>query len=190
MQPKSATERLRPATKREIAIELERLRSVFGYEAAAWETAAPLYLDALADLPYDLLTNAVANSIRMAGIGDRFPRPGQLRALIAESLELRRDQGRRESRLGREEEEWPGWLGDIWGPPPEGPLKRREALAEHERKRLAPIWRPPLKEGVGSFVSVGEALGVSATERKVPKHEDPAELRKAAIELGIYHAAD
>ncbi len=31
-----------------------------------------------------------------------------------------------------------------------------------------------------------EALGVVATERKVPKHEDPEELRKAAAEIGIF----
>jgi hypothetical protein len=30
-----------------------------------------------------------------------------------------------------------------------------------------------------------DKLGVTATERKVPRHEDPAELRRAAIELGL-----
>jgi hypothetical protein len=30
-----------------------------------------------------------------------------------------------------------------------------------------------------------DALGVAATERKVPKHEDPAALRQAAAELGL-----
>ena len=183
MQPKSATERLQPATKREIAVELEKLRAVFGYEAGAWETAAPLYLDALADLPYDLLSDAVSQSIRMAGPDDHFPKPGQIRAMIREGLELRRDQAHRESRQGRDEEAWPAWLRDIWGTEPEGPIKRREALEEQERKRLEPIWReppPPLPEQFESdFKQIAESLGVK------PRYEDPEELRRARVELGL-----
>ena len=136
LQPKSATERLTPATKREIAVELEKLRSVFGYESGAWETAVPLYLDALADLPYDMLADAVSASIRLASTGDFFPRPGQLRALVSDRLELRRSQARSESKQGRDEEEWPDWLRDIWGPLPEGRRARNESLAYETQKRI------------------------------------------------------
>jgi hypothetical protein len=41
-----------------------------------------------------------------------------------------------------------------------------------------------------SAQAIFEAYGRTAPERKVPKHEDPEELRKAAIELGILQQAD
>jgi hypothetical protein len=219
---KSASDRLTPATKREIAVELEKLRAVFGYEAGAWETAAPLYLDALGDLPYDMLADAVSTSIRMASKGDFFPRPGALRALVADSLELRRDQARREDKSGRDEEEWPSWLREIWGPLPQGRVERNKAFSYEEQrriessKRLAEVsrlvreygytadqaWRvwaggiaqpgPPMASESfdAPLQRVRDALGVTATERKSPKYEDPEELRKAADALGLLHEAD
>lgn len=79
-----------PASQRQIAVELEKLRAVFGYEEGAWKTAAGLYLDALADIPLDLLMGAVQTCIRHGE--DRFPKPRQLRDLVADSLKLRHDQ--------------------------------------------------------------------------------------------------
>ncbi len=190
---------------------------MFGYESGAWETAVPLYLDALSDLPYDMLADAVSASIRMASTGDFFPRPGQLRGLVSDRLELRQSQARAESKQGRDEEEWPGWLREIWGPLPQARVARNEAFRAEVEKRVATTkrisevsrlmrehgysadqaWRiwaggiPQPAEPVspesleGPLQRVRQALGVTAAEQKVPRHEDPEELRKAAAELGL-----
>jgi hypothetical protein len=112
---------LKPATPREIAVELEKLRSVFGHEARAWETAAGLYMDALADLPCDLLQAAVALYIKRATAADRFPKPGDLRAIIVDQLQARRARFIE----CQEDPAWPKWLEEIWGPSPEGPIARQ-----------------------------------------------------------------
>src|SRR5437667_4431088 len=70
------SESVKPANERMIVVELEKLRAVFGYNEDSWRIALPLYIEALGDLPYDLLRDAVANAIRMAGPQDRFPKPG------------------------------------------------------------------------------------------------------------------
>jgi len=124
-----------------ISVELEKLRAVFGYAADAWKTASELYIDALTGLPHDLLTEAVSQCIRMAGPDDRFPRPGQIRALVSERLEIRKEQARRD-RPRNDGEAWPAWLSDLWGPEPGGPIKRNQALAEVTYNRSRPTWAP------------------------------------------------
>lgn len=140
-----AKDRLRPAAPTQIAVELEKLRAVFGYEEGAWKTAVGLYMDALADLPHDLLAAAVITTIQTAGAEDRFPKPGQLRALALDGLEARKSAVRREeSRASRAvgREEWPKWLEELWGPLPDGPRKRNEAMAvQQERYAAAKAWR-------------------------------------------------
>lgn len=215
-QSLSANERLRPATGRQIAVELEKLRAVFGYEAGAWATASGLYLDALADMPPDLLSEAVSETIRVAGPDDHFPRPGVLREFVRERLSHRREQARREA-LGAHDESWPKWLAEIWGPEPQGSAARNQAfIAEEERNkqsrmRLAQVWQLMCDHGLtadqawrvwsGAKAVPGEpitpgsleeplkrvlaALGVTATERKPPRYEDPEELHQARVELGL-----
>lgn len=124
---------------------LQQLRAVFGYEEEAFRIAAPLYLDALGDLPPDLLAEAVAHTIRMATAEDRFPKPGTLRALVTEQFEGRREaaaQERRQYQRAAEREEWPAWLAALWGPWPEGPRSRRLAIEQRaERQHGASEWR-------------------------------------------------
>jgi len=118
------------ATPREIAVELEKLRAVFGYRA--WQTAVGLYMDALADLPADLLREAVSLRIRRARDGDHFPKPGELRAIVEDELQSR--LRRLEEQTNAEAERWPQWLADIWGPVPDGPKLRQQHL-ENSPKR-------------------------------------------------------
>lgn len=65
-----------PATDREIAGELQKLRAIFGYEADRWKTAVGLYFDALADLPITSLRAAVMSLIRNNKF---FPMPAEIR---------------------------------------------------------------------------------------------------------------
>jgi hypothetical protein len=46
-------------------------------------------------------------------------------------------------------------------------------------------YRAPSRMTGREIQEMHAALGVSATERKIPKHEDPEELRRAAAELGL-----
>lgn len=134
----NANERLRPATEREITVALHRLRAIFGYEEGAWKVAFPLYLEALGDLPGDLLAEAVGIHIRTGE--ERFPKPAQLRSLVDEQLAGRREAVQREMRRERRSEgreRWPDWLRELWGPEPEGPIARRNAIAARQKAYLA-----------------------------------------------------
>jgi len=55
--------------------------------------------------------------------------------------------------------------------------------ARRNRKAFAP-------EARMSQAQINEALGVSATEQRRPKHEDPEELRRSRIELGLEDAPE
>jgi hypothetical protein len=77
---------LQPATQQQIAAVLYGLLSVYGVPAG-WDDAKSLYLDALADLPFDLLQEAAAAHIRTS---QWFPKPAQLRAFASEELSDRR----------------------------------------------------------------------------------------------------
>jgi hypothetical protein len=220
-QLSSLSESVKPASEEQVAVELEKLRAVFGYDMAAWRTAAGLYIEALRDLPYDLLREAVAVCIRTAGPGDHFPKPGAIRATVHDVLEVRKARLKR-AQTPKHDEEWPKWLEEIWGRLPQGRIDRNLALVAAQQKkiastqRLAEVSRLMREHGytvdqawlvwAGGVAQPGEpmtpgslakplervrqAMGVSATERKVPKHEDPEELRKAAIELGILQEAE
>ena len=128
--PKSGMAMGRIASKREIGVELEKLRAVFSPDAARWATMVPLYLDALGDLPADLLHEAVLRCIRHH---QRFmPTPAEIRAQISSDLEHRRWMRDRDDspwyptvRLFRQDR-----LGD-WGP-----VFRR--MAEELSARLRP----------------------------------------------------
>jgi hypothetical protein len=169
---------LTPATDRQIAEEMDKLKSIFGYEASAWLTAFPLYLDALGDIPLDLLQQAVTRLIRLAGPDDFFPKPGQIRALVAEELSLRQDAVKRLN-APADDPGWPDWLAKLWGPAPEGPRERRKFLeANQERYAEARAWREagepvlPLGITVAKWRSMGspDAIGgVPVTRRAIDK---------------------
>lgn len=59
-----------------------------------------------------------------------------------------------------------------------------KAFSGRTRRAFSPEGRMSSQE----IQQIHKALGASATERKMPKHEDPDELRKARTELGL--AAD
>jgi hypothetical protein len=194
---RSAIERAKPATKREISIELEKLRSVFGYEETAWATAAELYIDALSDVPYDLLAEAVTATIRMAGPNDRFPKPGQLRGLVSDRLEGRRRDAHREKHPSSEA--WPDWLSDLWGPEPLGPIARAVA-GKHRDDSLheSALWRlndrPLLPQGmtVSDWIAAGKPAQINGQKvsfgdqpRRSAATSDTDEMRDLQDALGL-----
>jgi hypothetical protein len=200
-----------------VAVELEKLRAVFGYDMEAWHTAAGLYIEALSDLPYDLLRDAVAVCIRTAGPGDHFPKPGAIRATVNDVLGARRARLKR-AQVPRDEDEWPDWLRTIWGPLPQGRRERNEAIACEAQKRIDSskrllevsnlmskhgysidqawkVWAggmvPPSQASLDDgFKQIARALGAKATEQRKPKHEDLEELRRGRVELGLEGGED
>lgn len=80
---------------RTIAVILKPLIDLHG-EPRNWATAAPIYLKALADIPPDLLTKAVAE---MIATNQYFPKPAELRNAIADELADRRRAADEKRRL-------------------------------------------------------------------------------------------
>jgi hypothetical protein len=113
------------ATPREIGVALEQLVSIFG-RPTDWAVAAPLYLEALADIRSDLLSLAVKRLIRDH---DRYmPTPAQIRAKVKDELDDEwRSRGPDD--VGGENWKWrktlKRWCADrIWivgGPTPDHP---------------------------------------------------------------------
>jgi hypothetical protein len=71
---------------RTVAVILKPLIDLHG-EPKNWATAAPIYLQALRDIPPYLLVKAVAE---MIATNQYFPKPAELRAVIADELYDRR----------------------------------------------------------------------------------------------------
>jgi hypothetical protein len=89
--------RLTPATRKECAACLDKAGRVFGYPQSWFcadgkgdDITAGIWLDALADIPLDLLADAVDRYINAVPPNRWFPKPGELRALCAEELQARR----------------------------------------------------------------------------------------------------
>lgn len=94
--------RLTPATRKECAACLDKAGRVFGYPQSWFcadgegdDITAGIWLDALADIPLDLLTDAVDRYINAVPPNWWFPKPGELRALCDEELQARRADGQR-----------------------------------------------------------------------------------------------
>jgi hypothetical protein len=123
--------RLAPAGARIVAAELTRLVVVWRINPQQWRDMSVHYLEALAELPADVLHSAVSQLVRTAKSGDYFPRPGDI-------LELcRDDMANRHALLEHakaDAEAWPQWLADTWGPLPDGPRNRAAALRAAERR--------------------------------------------------------
>lgn len=77
-----------------MAVLLKPLLDLHG-KPRNWPTAAPLYIDALSDIPPHLLRLAVKHAIAS---NPYFPKPAELRASVAEELSLYRRE-REEARL-------------------------------------------------------------------------------------------
>lgn len=77
----TAKERLRPATREQIASILAGLTAVYG-RPEGWDFAIKLYVAALAELPLDVLDQAASTHLATSKY---FPKPSEL-------LELTRDQ--------------------------------------------------------------------------------------------------
>jgi hypothetical protein len=90
-------EALIPAARKECAACLDKAGRVFGYPQSWFcadgegdDITAGIWLDALADIPLDLLADAVDRYINAVPPNRWFPKPGELRALCAEELQARR----------------------------------------------------------------------------------------------------
>src|SRR5580692_7863123 len=55
--------------------------------------------------------------------------------------------------------------------------------AQRNRKAFAP-------EALMSQAQINEAMGVAAIERRRPRYEDPEELRRSRVELGLEDASE
>jgi hypothetical protein len=91
---------LRPALPDEIRLALMDLWSLdLDFPPAAWALALPLYVEALSDLPLDLLRESIRGWMRTSS---KFPKPADLRGMVSEALDRRfaeRDRLRAEARL-------------------------------------------------------------------------------------------
>lgn len=90
--------RLVPASAKEMALCLNELLSVYGVPAG-WDTGASVYRRLWANLPGDMLRDAIDRY--MASDTEWFPKPGQILALAAEEMAWRRkrlDNARDEAR--------------------------------------------------------------------------------------------
>ncbi len=63
--------------------------------------------------------------------------------------------------------------------------KQQSANADLYIERARKPFRPESRMTGREIAEMHAALGVTAAESKVPKHEDPEELRKAAAELAL-----
>jgi hypothetical protein len=121
---KSYEARLAPAGERTTAAELTRLVTIFRLDPKQWANMSKHYVEALTHLPADLLHDAISELIGSARSGDYFPRPGDIAERCQDAIAQRRvllDHARAEV------EDWPRWLEEVWGPLPEGRIKRNNA---------------------------------------------------------------
>ena len=90
---------LRPAVRDEIILALAQLLPLsLDFPPPDWRLALPLYVEALSDLPADLLRESIRGWIRSSS---KFPRPSELRGMVSEALDrrfARRDELRAEAR--------------------------------------------------------------------------------------------
>jgi hypothetical protein len=109
---------LEPASREQAAVAIAPLLAVFGAPTGWEHGGAAAYLEALDDLPFAMLKQAVAAHIRSS---KWFPKPVELRELCQEDLAYRREE------LGRA----------IRFSPPDPEAMRRAAEANERRFREA-----------------------------------------------------
>lgn len=88
----TAESRLSPAPPDAIKLALADLHVVgLKFPPGDWKLALPLYVEALSDLPLDLLRDAIRLWIRG---NPNFPRPSELRAMVRDEFDRRRARER------------------------------------------------------------------------------------------------
>lgn len=130
--------------KRETAVQIARLLAHY------WTTHEPEavrrmvaedWLDDLAEFAPEIVTAACREWRRQPG--GRRPTPGDIRGLcIAEQHARAELRALTDTRAAR----WPGWLAELWGPEPDGPARRAEAIRTGVLHTEAPP-APPPREG-------------------------------------------
>lgn len=120
-------DKLKPAGAKIAAAQLQRLASVYALKSNLWREISADWIEAVKHVPPDLLCEAVSSLIRQATSGDYFPRPGDILALCEDSIATR--QTLLEHATAKADP-WPKWLEELWGPPPDGPRKRAEAMRQ------------------------------------------------------------
>lgn len=107
-----------------VAVILKPLIDLHG-KPPNWETSSAIYVEALADLPPDLLATAVQQCIRTCRF---FPKPAELRNAIADELAERLDAFNRRIAERR-----------VALPAPEPPGPRSAEDIAHVERVLAPL---------------------------------------------------
>jgi hypothetical protein len=109
-----------------------------------WAAMAPFYIEALADVPADLVDIALKH-VRLNC--KWFPKPAELRApierLLAERQRVAADRAHRDAEHAQQLRERAEWLGDPVDPAinTESALPRRQRDVQRERSRRA-SWSP------------------------------------------------
>lgn len=75
---------------------------------------------------------AACRDYRQSGAAHRRPIPIDIRRLC---IETQRGLAEQKTLTDEHNKRWPTWLEDIWGPEPDGPIKRAAALVEQSRER-------------------------------------------------------
>lgn len=83
----AAKAQLRPASRRQIAAQLEVLEAIYG-PPAGLEQSAGMYLELWSQLPPDVLSDAIKAHIRKSKF---FPKPSEILELASEEMIFRRE---------------------------------------------------------------------------------------------------
>ena len=168
-----AERRVLPADPRLVATELERSLELYGVPEN-WDAVAEFYVEAFDDAPFDLVRLACYRLRRSAL--RFFPRPGEIRALIADELGARKSEAAklRAARALRRDPTAPP-------PPPSEAEKRRvDALVAAALAHLAGGPSGGLSGGTRYWrEAAGESAPVTAADR-----------RRIADETARYRLAD
>ena len=119
--------RVLPSGEKVAAVELIRLVNAYGVDPQRWNRNAPEWIDAVMHVPRDILHDAVGTLIRRARSGDHLPRPGDILDLCIDAIAARQ---RLLEHARTAADPWPQWMAELWGPLPDGPRKRAEALRQ------------------------------------------------------------
>lgn len=97
--------------------------------AAARQAQLQDWIEDLNEFPVRLVDEA-CREWRRGPEHARRPLPGDIRQLCIRQ-QVERDERRM---ISNARQPWPDWLRDLWGPPPEGPRLRAQAIEERHRR--------------------------------------------------------
>lgn len=119
-----------PAKHREIAALIARLMAHYWTDdvpTATRRAMAEDWLEDLAGFEVEVVAAACADWRRQPG--GRRPTPGDIYALCVERQAAEREHAMLTDERNRR---WPAWLAEVWGPEPDGPIRRAEAMMRGE----------------------------------------------------------